>query len=113
MLDARGVISVTERQSYILRVRELRRRAAKRGLEPKQRCDMSEHLTLAARSRSEVAVEAPGTGGALREVQNNRICDVRIGLGFSPLEFKAETSGSDGVMHLKAHRHAAGLRRQP
>ena len=36
LLDARGVISVTERQSYILRVRELAKPAAKPGFTPKR-----------------------------------------------------------------------------
>jgi hypothetical protein len=35
LLDARGVISVTERQSYILRVREWQRPAARRGCKPR------------------------------------------------------------------------------
>ena len=35
LLDARGVISVTERQSYILRVRELAKACGERGSRPK------------------------------------------------------------------------------
>ena len=35
LLDARGVISVTERQSYILRVRELAKHVARPGSQPR------------------------------------------------------------------------------
>ena len=52
LLDARGVISVTERQSYILRVRELAKACGEAWLATEGGGSMSEQPEIGGRSRS-------------------------------------------------------------
>ena len=89
LLDARGVISVTERQSYIMRVRELAK----------------------ACGEAWVHTEAGGAGCGSRfrgEAQVRQFaCEVRqraVGRRPAPVFAERSASGAGKVLHLKAPR---------
>ena len=110
LLDARGVISVTERQSYILRVRELAKACGEAWLatEAGGGASMSATPEIGGRQadRGRRSRPARAIGGARAGArQSQPFCDgSHKGTGFAPVEFKAAKSDAGLVLHLQAHR---------
>ena len=116
LLDARGVISVTERQSYILRVRELAKACGEAWLATEAGgADMSETPEIGGRKPIGVDVEAGKSYWwcACGRSKSQPFCDgSHKGTAFAPLECKPETTGEVWFCTCK-RTDAAVLRRQP
>ena len=103
LLDARGVISVTERQSYILRVRELAKACGEAWLAT-EGGGRHERTEIGGREPIAVEVEAGETywwcaAGAPRA---SRSATARIRDRLQPMEWTAERGRY--LLHLQAHQ---------
>ena len=120
LLDARGVISVTERQSYILRVRELAKACGEAWLatEGGGTTRMSEQVQCPrsaagvrfrlSRSRQELLVVC------LRTLQIQPFCDgSHKGTGFTPVEYKPAAAEEAWFCACKRSGQKTDVRRKP
>ena len=117
LLDARGVISVTERQSYILRVRELAKACGEAWLatEGGGGGAWSAQPEIGGRAPLVIDVEAGKSYWwcACGRSKKQPFCDgSHKGTAFTPVEWKAATSGEGLVLRLQAHRPPADVRRE-
>ena len=118
LLDARGVISVTERQSYILRVRELAKacgeawlatEAGGGGMSEQTAGDRRHRADRRRRGRGRELLVVP-----LRPLQEPAVLR-RLARGhrLRAAGMEGRALAPDELLHLQAHQVAAVLRRQP
>ena len=107
LLDARGVISVTERQSYILRVRELAKACGEAWLatEGGGKATMSEMPEIGGRRPIPIKVEAGKSYWwcACGRSKTQPFCDgSHKGTAFTPHRMQAERHRGSLVLRLQA-----------